>query len=356
MATTSERFVLHIGPRGQGGINTVIESILNTKLRQEYIFLRINTVTQKGKLVSYFKALIQCRIYRGQYKDKILIAHVHMASQGSFIRKSRIIDYFHRNNVPVVLHLHGGKFREFYQESSGKEQKKIRDTFYKVDRLIVLTNDWMPFAEQMGVKDKTSIIPNFTQIPDLSEKRHNDIMVFLFLGRLGKRKGSYDLVDAVECIIHKYSECNLKVILAGAGEVQETIDYIKNKRLDNYFSLTGWVDGDKKQELLLKSDVLVLPSYFESFGLSLIEGMSYSLPVIGTTSGSIPQVVNAGKDGFLVEAGNIEQLAEKMKWFIDNPAQAQAMGHCGRMHVISEYSEKTFDEKMNEVYTALISS
>lgn len=340
-------YILQIGPRGQGGVNTMIESIVNSKLSQEYCFVRVNTVTQKSRVISYLQAFLQCV----RYKNNVSIAHIHMASNGSFARKSGIIGYFHKNRIPIVLHLHGAKFREFYKESAKRKQDKIRAAFQKADRVIVLADDWIPFAEEMGVSDRTFIVPNFTKIPETIERKNNEAARFLFLGRLGKRKGVYDLVDAVEYMVHKYGECRFSVILAGDGEVQETTQYINSKGLEGYFCLTGWVDGEKKEELLRGADVLVVPSYFESFGLSFIEAMSYGLPVIGTTSGSIPQVVDDGRDGFLIEAGNIAQLAERMKWLMDHPETAHVMGKCGRTHVIKEYSEEVFCKKMRDIYS-----
>lgn len=343
--------VLQIGPSGQGGVNTVIESIIDSKLNTEYEFQRINTIEGKRKLIPYlnsWKTIISCI-------SDINIVHIHVASKGSFLRKSFIIDYFNYKKVPVILHLHGGKFREFYYESSRMQKLRIKSVFNKASKIIVLTKDWLQFTETLGVLDKTVIVPNFTSIPevDIAPKRIDDFTI-LFLGRLGKLKGTYDLIKATGILINEKKIRNLKLILAGDGDCEEIREYASNLGISDYINITGWVDSEKKHLLLSLCDIVVLPSYFESFGLSLIEGMSHGKPVIGTTAGSIPNVVINGEDGLLIEAGDVIALSESIMELYENTQLREYMGTKARENAIKKYSEDSVCRKIENVYKECI--
>lgn len=272
------------------------------------------------------------------------------------MRKGILINYFYKKSIPVVIHLHGGGFQKFYEKSSNIKKKKIVSMFQKSAKLIVLTNTWLPFAEKIGMKGRTIVIPNFTKIPNVAKKEieKNHRWTFLFLGKLGRQKGSYDLIRAIELIVNRYGIKNIKCILAGDGEIDASKKFIKELGLEDNLELTGWVDSQRKDQLLRLADALVLPSYFESFGLALIEGMSYGLPVIGTVAGSIPQVIRNGKDGLLVPIGDIAALADCMVWLINHPVESCRLGMCGRQHVMDDYSEETFCLKMDRVYSEIL--
>ncbi len=89
---------------------------------------------------------------------------------------------------------------------------------------------------------------------------------------------------------------------------------------------------------------------FESFGLVVVEAMSYGLPVIASRIGGIPEIVEDGVTGFLFEPGNADELAEKMKLLWENPELCRQMGKAGREKAIREYSEDVYYERLMAVY------
>lgn len=343
--------VAQIGPEGQGGVNTMIEAIMKANFCSNYRFTRIVTTNRGNSLITYCDALLKIK----KTIKQIDIAHIHMASGGSFIRKSIIIMYLSCKKIPIVLHLHGAKFREYYQGSSHVWQCFIKRIFDSCDSIVMLTEDWCAFAQTLSVQKKTKIIPNFTIIPpDNYHKEEDGIFSILFLGRLGKRKGTFDLILAIEKLVVEKNIANLKVVLAGDGDIESVQRSIFNKGLSEIIHVTGWIDGLKKNQLLAECDIVVLPSYFESFGLSLIEGMSYEKPVIATSSGSIPSVVEDKKDGFLVEAGDISDLSEKIYLLYSNKELKVTMGCNARKHAIEKYSEASFCSELENIYSNIL--
>jgi rhamnosyl/mannosyltransferase len=93
--------------------------------------------------------------------------------------------------------------------------------------------------------------------------------------------------------------------------------------------------------------VLILPSLApaESFGMVLIEAMACKVPVIGSNAGGIPEVIEDGKDGLIVEAGNVSALAEAIARILSDRALAQRMGEAGYEKVLAKY---TWDQKVHE--------
>ncbi len=74
----------------------------------------------------------------------------------------------------------------------------------------------------------------------------------------------------------------------------------------------GILNGEALIDELRKAQVMVIPSYYEGFGIAVLEGMAFGLPAIGTTAGAIPQLVTDGKNGYLIEPGNDETLANRL--------------------------------------------
>ena len=127
------------------------------------------------------------------------------------------------------------------------------------------------------------------------------------LGRLGKRKGTYDLIDAVEMAVRENSE--IFICLAGDGEVDKVRSLIEEKGLERHIQAPGWIDGEEKLEYLKKAATLVLPSYYEGLPMAILEGMAGGKAILSTTVGAIPEVV-AEENGILVEPGDVAGLAQ----------------------------------------------
>ena len=170
------------------------------------------------------------------------------------------------------------------------------------------------------------------------------------MGRIGEHKGAIDLLRAFAALVKESGGEACRLVLAGDGEVQKAKNLCAELGISAFVSVPGWVSGAEREKLFLESDVLALPSYFESFGLSLVEGMSYGLPVVGGNASSIPYVVRNQEDGILVPPGDVTQIKEAMRHLLDCPEERRRMGEHARKHAEEAYSEATFVEKMKRIY------
>ncbi|WP_321299062.1 glycosyltransferase family 4 protein [Marinifilum fragile] len=239
-------------------------------------------------------------------KDRnIKILHIHGASKGSFYRKY-ILYAFARafSNKKIIYHIHGGGFRDFYLESSKFIQRRIRYVINSADLVICLSEKWKHFYSS-AFKPKQIKILNNMIIPPINTERKlsNDKFRLLFLGLIGDNKGIFDLIKIIAKNKRQF-EGKLELVIAGNGEVDRLTNTILKWKMQKIVHFKGWANEEKKEELFRSSDAFILPSYKEGLPLSILEAMSYGLPIISSKVGGIPDLIHKGKNGILVIPGN----------------------------------------------------
>jgi glycosyltransferase involved in cell wall biosynthesis len=99
-----------------------------------------------------------------------------------------------------------------------------------------------------------------------------------------------------------------------------------------------------------QADVLVQPSVAEPFGMPIVEAMATGLPVVGSLTGGIPEIIVDGQTGILVERENPSALADALLWLLDNPALAEEMGRAGRRRAVEKFSWDRITEELKSCY------
>jgi len=143
---------------------------------------------------------------------------------------------------------------------------------------------------------------------DLGRREHSPLLRLLFLGILDQQKGIYDLLQVLADHKEEF-EGRALLNVGGNGDVATFENTVKKMGLEQLVAFHGWVSGDKKKELLLNSDVFILPSYAEGLPMAILEAMAYGLAIVSTTVGAIPEVVNED-NGFLITPGDRQMLAD----------------------------------------------
>lgn len=307
--------VLVIGPsptKSKGGMATVISEIAGDKdLCRKYNIDFYESYIDGGLMTrtiySLFAFFMFCLTKR--HYD---IYHIHMASRGSTFRKGYYARKAKKWGKKVIVHIHGAQYMEFFSELSSSKKKKVIKILQSADMVIALSDSWKEkFEKRFGLTNCVSL-PNGVNtdefvdtICNMEENRN----VFLFLGRLGERKGAYDLINAVE--IAAKQNPYIKLYMAGDGEVDKVKAEIMQRGLNKSIEVVGWVDLKRKKELLKKVSTIVLPSYNEGLPMSVLEGMASGKAIISTTVGAIPEVVQED-NGILIRPGDISSLAEAL--------------------------------------------
>jgi glycosyltransferase involved in cell wall biosynthesis len=174
----------------------------------------------------------------------------------------------------------------------------------------------------------------------------------LFLGRINWKKGLDRLIRAL-----KYLP-NVDLLVAGNDEEKYTAtlrQLAEGEGVLDRVVFIGRVDGDRKWDLLSKSDLLALPSYSENFGNVVLEAMAAGCPVIVTPEVGLADTVRQSGAG-LVVPGTAEELAEAISKIVNDSATAEAMGKAGRNTVVERFSWDAIAAQTEAVYGELLAS
>ncbi len=117
-------------------------------------------------------------------------------------------------------------------------------------------------------------------------------------------------------MLPKAIRVQLRVTLAGDGQVDEVRKFVRTNGLDDTIDVVGWVGAVERDRLLAESAIFVLPSYSEGLPMALLEAMSNGVVPVTMAVGAIPEVVTDGVNGLLVTPGDPGQVAEALQSLI----------------------------------------
>jgi glycosyltransferase involved in cell wall biosynthesis len=178
----------------------------------------------------------------------------------------------------------------------------------------------------------------------IKNKNKNIITV----SRIAKNKGHIYLLMAFKDIL----DCNLIIIGKDWGEKEHLMNFVKEKKINNVFFLEN-INDVEKNNLLKLSDVFILPSLGgESFGIVLLEAMANGLPVIASKVGGIKDLIHEGKNGYLIEPGNVQQIEEKVDAVLFNKNIESMKRYCRDFS--SQYDWDKVYEKISNLYQNIL--
>ena len=264
-------------------------------------------------------------------------------------------------NKPVILHVHGGAFKLFYTNSNSIQKALIRETLELSTALIVLSSYWKSFFQSIVPDCKIRVIPNSVTVQEINEfDPEKETVNILFLGALSKNKGLNELIT----IIPKIINYNKKVVITIAGfpiQKEKRLNFLlkalkQNSKFSGNFCFIENLIGKEKDKVFKNTDIYVLPSYFEGLPFTILESMSYGIPVITTDVGSIPDVVEPLKNGLFIKSKSEKDLLEKLIFLIDNFSLRVEIGKNNHEKIKKYYSHESIFEKVDSIYKSVIIS
>lgn len=155
---------------------------------------------------------------------------------------------------------------------------------------------------------------------------------FLFYGTWSRSKGLFDALDAFgQVAAQGITDWEFQV--AGWGDKKKVLQSIQKNGLVEQVTLLGELEHPELVKVIEWAQVAILPSYIESFGLSVVENQAGGTPVIAYDSGAIPEIIDDGKTGWLVPLGRTDLLASAIIDAIDNPVKTYNMGIVGQENI-----------------------
>ena len=348
--------VLMLGPGRslKGGVSSVVNAYYEAGLGEKVNLTYLETYTDGNKAEKLNAAIKAIYKFKECCKDTDIV-HIHMASRASFYRKSIFVNKAKRMNKKIILHIHGAEFEKFYKEESNEIMKKyIRYIFSKSDKVIALSSKWKDILKKIVDESKITVIYNSIVCPKQHlDKNYNNEKI-LFLGRLGNRKGVYDILKCASRIIAIFP--NVEFILAGDGEVDNVRELCNKMGIKNNFRITGWIDGAEKEKLLNEASIYLLPSYNEGMPISVLEAMAYGLPVISTNIGGIPELIDNDENGFLIEPGDINGITNSLIKLLEDNNKKRRFGENAFLKAKNNFNVENKINDLYELYYELIRS
>ena len=208
--------------------------------------------------------------------------------------------------------------------------------------VIPITQPMAEVVRRLGCQ-RVELIPNCIDIREDDQKRkaNNDGegLRILYVGWVIPAKGIRELLAAVAQVEGSTLTIVGPRMSDGAGGEGEWVDQtVAQLGLDRRVKFMGRTEPEAARLTYGEHDVFILPSHMEGFPNVILEAMEAGMPVIATRVGAIPEMVRDGKDGFLIDVGDVDALSGHLSWLRDHPQERVKMGHAGRERVFQLYS------------------
>jgi glycosyltransferase involved in cell wall biosynthesis len=180
--------------------------------------------------------------------------------------------------------------------------------------------------------------------------------VILSVGRLYARKGLFTLIESIALLTGKFK--NVKFIIAGKGlsnEMKKLVSYASKLGVEDNIVFTGYFPDKKLPRLYQAADIFAFSTFYENLPFAVLEALSTGLPVVTTNVGGIPEMIENGKNGFLVEPFNSRELADRILYYLEHPAATSEMGFLARKTILEQFDWRLIVKKVLKVYNEALS-
>ena len=343
--------VLQFGPSlaVRGGISSVEQLICD--YLPPYVSMRHVPTMEDGSAIakaSVFARGVQILRRSLESLDPTII-HIHFASRGSTLRKVILAEMVARAGRPLVMHAHGSEFDSFHRKLPAAVRRNVNRTLQRANVFITLSTQWRDFyVEECEISpSQIVVLPNPVRVPaEVVDRSGRPRVQFLHLGRLGERKGSYDLVNAFAGLPRAIRD-RARLVLAGDGDVEGVRKLAEP--MGEQVEVHSWIDVHERDRLLRESDVFALPSRAEGVPMALLEAMANGLPSITSPVGGIPDVFRNGFDGLMVTPGNVEQIRSVMTRLICDDSARVTAGRNARERAFA-FDVHVYARRLADIY------
>ncbi len=232
-----------------------------------------------------------------------------------------------------------------------KYEKKLINSHYSAIHTVseASKDDLIKF----GVKKPIYVIDNAIKIKDSLDVERNP-MQFVYVGRLVFYKNIQTAIKAIAIV--KESHPKVSLIIVGRGPYRKNLEELVSKLgLKDNVIFRGRVDEDEKENLLASSQALIFPSWFEGFGLVILEAFMQKTPVLVSDVRPLSDIVENGKTGFIISKKDENAWAHIMHNIIDKPFEISHMGEACRQIFEEKYTLKTMQKKLEKLYEEILS-
>lgn len=311
--------------------------------------IRLQKLTELVSLVA--------RIFHAKLQTKSQVLYYLPASPNMvpFLRDVVILGLTRWMFRKTVFHFQAVGIGAMYGRLPRNLRVLYRMAYFKPDLAICLTRATSVDAEHM-IPRRTVVVPNAVCDHTLDRRasetafRAESVPRILFLGMFCAEKGVLDLISA--CRQLDALEVPYQVAFAGASQSKEFAleAHRQAESLKGEVSFLGEVTGDAKWRLYEEADVFCFPTHYtaEGFPVVLVEAMMFGLPVVSTKWRGIPEIVQDGATGLLVETSDVAALAQCLRMLLSDASLRSEMGKMGRKRYLDYFTAERFQQRMEE--------
>lgn len=338
--------VLFIGDsrKMKGGVSTVIKTIEKSFIWKKYNCHWLETQINANNLVKFWyliKGYLKGVYMIPQYN----IIHFHTEPRKGTQTLFFLFLYAKLLRKKIIVQYHVGNQLEKCISSW-----RFKFWLEHTDTNLFLGKTWV---EQMR-----NLIPNINNTDylynpvSLQHKQNTPNKYFLFAALFNTNKGCDILIKAFAKIAHKYPDW--KIVLCGSGNYKPQIDrLIKDYALFQQVELPGWIQDDQKRKYYQNAYAYCMCSYLEGLPMSVLEAMSYGIPIITTPVGCLQEFLVDKESALFFDYGNIDELATALETLIENESLRNKIANNGYSLVKENFDTEVICKKLSYIYDSL---
>lgn len=351
------------GAPARGGIPTFIYGILDDPvLRSQARPSFLNTTHDAGRpggaTADNVRSMLHDVSALFRQARRVDVVHLHLAPAPllPLIRAIVLLATARLAGARTILHAHSGRLHIAARGTIYRGTLRVLGLL--ADRTIAVSADGLRTFQHAGVR--VELLANALDTGAFPEPQRDPALVSIaFVGTVCARKGLDDLRIAMARLREAGSPTPVHLTIVGDGrqegpnvfeQVQK--DYA-NSDLDDLVTFTGALPASEVRSVLTKADIFCLPSHWEGLPLSLLEAMAAGSAVVATTVGDIPEVLEHGDVGILIEPQQPTQLADALGRLLDDPQERARLGTVARERVRRDFDRSAMTRRILQIYREL---
>ena len=357
-------FVLHLPPpvHGAAVVGKYIHDsrLINESFNCRYINLAMAENLETIGKFSFAKIFNLFRIIK-LIRQEMRLFSPHLvyvtpnASGGAFYKDFIVVQAIKAFGGNIVMHFHN---KGVEKNSHHFINNFLYKQFFKTTKVILLSESLYSDLGKYVKKEDVSYCGN--GIPDcvVDKAGHNERCRILYLSNLIISKGVLDLLDACKILIER--EMKFECVFVGAETDEMTscvfLEEVNKRHLENHVRYLGKKYGDDKDAEFNRADIFAFPTYYpnECFPIVLLEAMQHGLPCISTNEGAIPDIIESGETGFIINRHAPNEMADAICKLIESKSLRQLMGSAARNKYEKLYRLETFEHTLSSILYQLV--